>query len=72
VVRRNWTTESVVATVAARFVLNFGLLILLEVLVYEALPLGDALFFVTLFVVLITLYDRYRPVHEFRRHTATE
>lgn len=32
------------------------------------LVLGDVLFFLFLFSVLITLYDRYRPVFEYRLH----
>ena len=66
--RRSYSTESVLVSFAARVVVNFGLIIVLQVFWDADLVLGDVLFFLFLFSVLITLYDRYRPVHEYRFH----
>lgn len=70
VARRNYSTESVLATFAARVVVNVGLFVGLDVLFDIQTSLGDVIFFVLLFCVLITLYDRYRPVYEYRFHQA--
>ena len=72
VARRAWSTESVLVTFAVRLVVNVGLLVGVELLRGRAISLGDAMFFVLLFTVLITLYDRYRPVHEYRFHPAEQ
>jgi hypothetical protein len=68
VVRRNYSTESVLTSFAARLVVNIGLIVGLDVFVDVQTSLGDLVFFLVLFSVLITLYDRYRPVHEYRFH----
>ena len=68
VVRRHYSTESVLASFAARLVVNIGLIVGLDVLVDIQTSLGDLVFFLVLFSVLITLYDRYRPVYEYRFH----
>ena len=68
VVRRNYSTESVLTTFVARLVVNFGLVVGLEVIFGTDTSVGDMLFFLVLFSVLITLYDRYRPVYEYRAH----
>jgi hypothetical protein len=68
VARRHYSTESVITTFVARIAVNFGLILLLDVLADIRTSLGDVLFFLGLFSVLITLYDRYRPVHEYRFH----
>ena len=68
VVRRNYSTDSVLATFAARLVVNFGLIVGLDILFDIQTSLGDLIFFLLLFCVLITLYDRYRPVYEYRFH----
>jgi hypothetical protein len=66
VVRRNWSTESVLVSFAARLVVNLGLVGVLALVVGGAATYRDVLFFLFLFSVLVTLYDRYRPVYEFR------
>ena len=38
----------------------------------DDLPLVDTLFFVFLFSILTMLYDRYRPVNEYRTDTARD
>jgi hypothetical protein len=68
VARRHYSTESVVATFVARIVVNFGLIVVLDVVFGTRTSLGDLIFFLMLFSVLITLYDRYRPVLEYRFH----
>jgi len=66
VVRNSWSTESVLASFAAQVVVNGSLLVALDVFWYQSLELNAGLFFVLLFSVLVTLYDRYRPIHEYR------
>ena len=68
VVRRNWSTESVLAAFGARLVLNVGILGVTDVVMGVESSFRDAIFFLFLFTVLVTLYDRYRPVYEFRRN----
>jgi hypothetical protein len=68
VARRNYSTESVLTTFVARLVVNFGLVVGLELTFGTETSVGDMLFFLVLFSVLITLYDRYRPVYEYRAH----
>lgn len=70
VVRHHYSIESVLTTFAARLVVNFGLIVGLALLVDIQTSLGDLVFFLLLFSVLITLYDRYRPVYEYRFHQA--
>jgi hypothetical protein len=66
VVRRQWSTESVLVSFIARLALNLGIFALLDVMLGRDSSFGDVLFFLFLFSVLITLFDRYRPVYEFR------
>ncbi|MFL6288849.1 MAG: hypothetical protein ACJ73L_10665 [Actinomycetes bacterium] len=66
VVRRNWSTESVLVSFMARLLLNLGIVAILGLVLGGDSTFRDALFFLMLFSVLITLYDRYRPVYEFR------
>ena len=68
VVRQNWSTESVLVTFGARLVLNLGIVGVLDLVRGVESNFRDALFFLFLFSVLITLYDRYRPVYEYRVH----
>ena len=68
VVRRGWSSESVLVSFAARLLVNLGLVGVLSLVVGGSSTFRDVLFFLFLFSVLITLYDRYRPVYEFRRH----
>jgi hypothetical protein len=67
--RRQRSVESVVASFFVRVVVNLGILIVVDAIWSGTIQIGDALFFLFLFSVLITLYDRYRPVYEFRLHT---
>lgn len=67
VVRRNWSTESVLVSFGARLVLNLGVVVLLDAVLSLTSSFRDVLFFLFLFSVLVTLYDRYRPVYELRR-----
>jgi hypothetical protein len=70
VARKHWSTESVLTSFGARVLINAGLLIALDALWQDnTMPLSAALFFLWLFCVLITLYDRYRPIYEYRLHT---
>ncbi|HEX5016238.1 MAG TPA: hypothetical protein VFX15_01485 [Actinomycetes bacterium] len=71
VVRRNWSTESVLVSFGARLVVNLGIVGVLDLLLGVDSNFRDVLFFLFLFSVLITLYDRYRPIHEFRFRVAT-
>jgi hypothetical protein len=66
VVRQHWSTESVMVSFAARLVVNIGIVEVLVLLFGGDSNFRDVLFFLFLFSVLITLYDRYRPVYEFR------
>lgn len=68
VARRSYSTESVLTTLAARLVVNVGLVVGLEIIFGTRTSVGDLIFFLVLFSVLITLYDRYRPVFEYRSH----
>jgi hypothetical protein len=68
VVRRNWSAESVLVSFVARLVLNIGILAVTDVVMGVESSFRDAFFFLFLFTVLVTLYDRYRPVYEFRRN----
>jgi hypothetical protein len=69
VARKHWSTESVLSSFGARVLINAGLLIAIDALWRDnSMPLSAALFFLWLFCVLITLYDRYRPIYEYRLH----
>ena len=70
VVRRGWSTESVVVSFVVRLIVNLGIVEALALVVGGRSTFRDALFFLLLFSVLITLYDRYRPVYEYRSLTA--
>jgi hypothetical protein len=66
VARQGWSTESVLASFLVRVAVNVGLLVAADAVRAGSINLTNALFFVLLFSVLVTLYDRYRPVHEYR------
>jgi hypothetical protein len=66
VARHGWSTESVLASFLVRVAVNVGILVAVDVIRSGSINLTNALFFVLLFSVLVTLYDRYRPVHEYR------
>jgi hypothetical protein len=72
-VRRGTEWGSILQQFIIMVVVNFGLV----VLVYALLPrfdgsinLGNTLFFVLLLTLLVTMYDRYRPIHLERFATA--
>ena len=69
VVRRHWSTDSVLLSFVTQLVINSTLVIVVDVFWYESIDRTAGLFFVMLFSVLVTLYDRYRPVHEYRAHS---
>jgi hypothetical protein len=66
VARRSWSTESVLTSFLVRVAVNVGILVAVDTLRAGSINLTSALFFVLLFSVLVTFYDRYRPVHEYR------
>ena len=66
VARHGWSTESVLASFLVRVAVNVGILVAVDLVRAGSINLTNALFFVLLFSVLVTLYDRYRPVHEYR------
>ncbi len=68
--------DSVLLSFVIRLVVNFGLVGIVQLLravtVEDyAIDLTSLIFFVFLFSVLITLYDRYRPVYDYRFSAAT-
>jgi hypothetical protein len=69
--RRQRTTESILAAFGFRFAVNVALIVVIGWLGQADGNAVNALFFIFLFSVLTTLYDRYRPVYEWRRFTAT-
>ncbi|MBR7744549.1 hypothetical protein KC207_14735 [Phycicoccus sp. BSK3Z-2] len=67
-VRRIGSREGVVAAFGARLAVNVGLVLLARMLLGAgSIPLGDALFFLTLLSLLVTLHDRWAPVAAVRR-----
>ena len=59
-------SETLMPAFALRLVFNLGLLILVDRVFYDVLPLTEAIFFAVLFSVLVTAYDRYRPIYDHR------
>jgi hypothetical protein len=64
--RRQRTAASVLASFGFRVALNAALVVGVSVLARASIDLANALFFVVLFSALTALYDRYRPVYEYR------
>jgi hypothetical protein len=67
--RRGHSWESASVSFAVVFATNIGLVALAELLLSRGegrLQLIDTLFFVFLFSILTTLYDRFRPIHDYR------
>ena len=67
--------DSVLLSFVIRLTVNFGLVGLVQLVRSRtvedyAIDVTSAIFFVFLFSVLITLYDRYRPVYDYRRANA--
>lgn len=68
--RRGWSSEAILRGFALRFIGNFALLVLIAEVLYPPLMIRHAWFFILLFCVLVTTYDRYRPVYAWRLHAA--
>ncbi len=69
--RRGFGVDSVLVAFVVRVVVNVGLVGIMQLVRAQtvedyAIDVPSAIFFVFLFSVLITLYDRYRPVYDFR------
>ncbi|HEX5861507.1 MAG TPA: hypothetical protein VFY58_06670 [Nocardioides sp.] len=67
--RRARSVESLTVTFAVRLVMNSGLVLLSDRLLGTSggdVQVGNALFFMFLLSLLITLHDRYQPVHAYR------
>jgi hypothetical protein len=67
VVRSGRAFASLRVALPLRLSINLALLLMVEQLLYAALPLTDAVFFATLFTVLVVTYDLYRPAYELRQ-----
>ncbi len=70
---RGYSWESAGVSFAVVFAVNVVLVLLADVLLRRGdgdLPLDDTLFFVFLFSILTMLYDRYRPVSDYRADEA--
>lgn len=65
-VRNTFSKEGMIGSLLLRFVINSVLLVVVNELFYESLRWHDILLFVLLFSTLVSAYDRYRPVYEFR------
>jgi hypothetical protein len=71
--RRGYSWDSAAISFAVVFATNVGLVALADLLLSRgggSLRLVDTLFFVLLFSILTTLYDRYRPVIDYRAAAA--
>ena len=71
--RRGYSWDSVLVSFSVVLGTNVVLVVLADVLTsrrQDHLRLADAVFFVLLFSVLTTLYDRYHPVSEYRAAAA--
>jgi hypothetical protein len=71
--RRGRSWQSAAVSFLVVFVTNIGLVAVARLLLARGegrLQLIDTLFFVFLFSILTTLYDRYRPIHDYRVDTA--
>jgi hypothetical protein len=67
--RRGYSWDSAAVSFTVVFATNVVLVVLADVLLSRGpgeLHLVDTLFFVFLFSILTTLYDRYRPINEYR------
>ncbi len=64
--RRGTEWSSIVQQFIVMSVINFGLVLVYALLLPRfdgSFNLGNMLFFVLLLTLLVTLYDRYRPIH---------
>ncbi|TWD81732.1 hypothetical protein FB561_2854 [Kribbella amoyensis] len=67
--RRGYGWDSALVSFGVVFATNVGLVFLADVVLRrrrEDLSLDDTLFFVFLVSILTMLYDRYRPIHDYR------
>ncbi|SDT10619.1 hypothetical protein [Actinoplanes derwentensis] len=71
VARRNWTIRSTGLAFATRLLLNVALATIGDWLLGRQMDGYDTLFFLTMISLITTLHDRWRPVHHYRRLTAT-
>ena len=70
--RRGFSARSTSRSFLLRYLVNLAMLGFVDRFVDTSMPLVDALFFVLLFSVLVTAYDRYRPIDDFRVRDAPE
>jgi hypothetical protein len=73
--KRGYSWDSAAKSFGVVFATNVGLVIVANLLLIRRdgdLRLVDTLFFVFLFSILTMLYDRYRPVYEYRRAAAKQ
>jgi hypothetical protein len=73
--RRAISTETLVASFAFRMAVNVGLILAADwLLVRERgdIDISNAIFFVFLLSLLTTLFDRFQPVHAWRRQQITD
>jgi hypothetical protein len=73
--RRGYSWDSAALSFGVVFATNVGLVVVANLLLIRRdgdLRLVDTLFFVFLFSILTMLYDRYRPVYEYRRAAAKQ
>ncbi|WP_371400618.1 hypothetical protein OHA10_21800 [Kribbella sp. NBC_00662] len=67
--RRGYSWQSAGVSFLVVFATNTAVVVVEDLLLSRArgdLPLADALFFIFLFSLLTTLYDRYRPINDYR------
>jgi hypothetical protein len=71
--KRGHSWQSAGVSFLVVFVINIGMVAVAALLLMRAegrLQLIDTLFFVFLFSILTMLYDRYRPIHDYRAEAA--
>lgn len=66
IAKRGWSVDVIATSFILRVVVNIGILGLIDQFWYAPLLARRSMFFVFLFSVIITAYDRYRPVYDFR------
>jgi hypothetical protein len=68
--RRGWSLESALVEFALLAAVNTMLVLLANQVLERQLRVGPTLFFVLLVTLIVTTYDRYRPVQDVRRAAA--
>jgi hypothetical protein len=66
--RRGISSEAIFRSFLARLVGNIALIYALDWLIRDSVTPRATIFFVVLFCVLVTAYDRFRPVYTYRLH----